>query len=131
MAPSDCLPWTEHSIPQQQRNSIMQARHLLAALAAGVSLFGASASFAGETDGCTTIANGIMHCWTPSQRTREAVKADLHNAQAAGQLRAVGELSGAPEGQAVPAQQAGVTRAEVRHDLALARSAHEVPHGDL
>ena len=109
----------------------MQARHLLAALATGVSLFGASAAFAGETDGCTTIANGIMHCWTPSQRTREAVKADLHNAQASGELHAVGELSGAPVSQAVPSQQPVVSRSEVKHDLALARAAHDVPHGDL
>jgi hypothetical protein len=109
----------------------MQARIILAALATGASLFGASASFAGETDGCTTIANGIQHCWTPSQRTREAVKADLHNAEAAGELRAVGELSGAPESQAIPSQQPVVSRAEVRRDLALARAAHDVPHGDL
>lgn len=111
----------------------MQARQLLAAAAAGAALLASGASYAGADDGCWTIANGIMRCSPHGARTREAVKAELRNAQAAGEMRSVGELSGAPVGATVPEPaEVALTRSQVRQDVAVARAHHELPHnGDL
>jgi hypothetical protein len=101
-------------------------RPLLAA-AIGLAALGSSMNTFAADKGCTTIALGIMRCDAHSDRTREAVIAETQNAQAAGQLKVVGELAGAPEGQPVPAVTVSKTRAQVKAELALARANHELP----
>ena len=82
------------------------------------------------SDGCTTNANDVMHCTARSERSRAAVVAELRNAQAAGGVR-VGELSDAPIGNMVPANAAvAMTRTEVRQQLSLARSSHQLAFGE-
>jgi len=111
----------------------MQARFLKLALAAAAVALTSTGSFAGS-DGCTTLAQGIVRCdATHFERTRESVKAELRTAQAAGQLQVVGELSGAPESQPVPSQEPrALTRAEVKEQVAIARRNHTLPRvGEL
>lgn len=92
----------------------------------------ASAAPADEgPDGCTTNVLDIMHCTARSERSRAAVVAELRNAQAAGELTVVGELSDARVASVVPANASvAKTRAAVRQELALARSSHQLPFGD-
>ena len=107
----------------------MQVRFIKLALAASTVLasFG---SFASPYDGCTTIAQGIQHCWSPSQVSRDEVKAELHQAEKAGDLKVVGELSGAPA--AVPLQPSTtLTRAQVREELRQAQREGDVQFGEL
>ena len=107
-------------------------RHLLAAAFGAAALFGSAGAFAAG-DGCRTIALGIMRCDTPtSERTRDAVVAETRNAQSAGQLKAVGELAGAPNGEPVPMPPVAMTRTQVRTELAQARTNHQLQFvGDL
>ena len=79
----------------------------------------------------TTNAVGTTHYSTTSGRSREAVRAELRNAQAAGELRGVGELADAPRMAVVPSAPEPVTRAQVRSELAQARAHHELRTGDL
>ena len=87
----------------------------------------------GPNEGCHTIAQGIMRCDATSERSREAVRAELRNVQAVGELKVVGELSDAPVGPiVVPSSGAVLTRAEVRNQVAIARARHELPrNGDV
>ena len=81
-------------------------------------------------DGCTTNVLDVMHCTAHSERSRAAVVAELRNAQAAGELT-VGELSDAPIRDTVPANAAvAMTRTEVRQQLSLARSSHQLAFGE-
>ena len=104
----------------------MQVRYLKLALAVSTSLASLGA-FASPYDGCTTIAQGIQHCWSPSQLARDEVKAELHGSQAAGELKVVGELSGAP---ASPEPVTTVTRAQVREELIEARRLGQLEFGE-
>ena len=107
----------------------MQARFVKLALFAATTLASLGA-YASPYDGCTTIAQGIIHCWSQSEVSRDEVKADLHEAQAAGDLKVVGELSGAPA--TAPAEPVTVvTRAQVREELREAQRAGDVQFGDL
>ncbi len=82
-------------------------------------------------DGCSVNVLDVMHCNARSERTREAVVAELRNARAAGELATVGELSDAQPGIVVPRTTAmAATRAQVRQALALAQAAHEMPFGE-
>ena len=82
------------------------------------------------TDGCTTNVTDVMRCTAHSERSRAAVVAELRNVQAAGDMT-VGELSDARIASVVPAPAAvAVTRAEVRQELALARSNHQLAFGE-
>lgn len=81
-------------------------------------------------DGCTTNVLDVMHCTAHSERSRAAVVAELRNAQAAGGVT-VGELSDAPIRNMVPANAAvAMTRTEVRQQLSLARSSHQLAFGE-
>ena len=107
----------------------MQTRYLKLALAAST-LLASFGTFASPDDGCTTIAQGVIHCWSPSLVSRDDVKDELKQAQKAGDLKVVGELSGAPA--AVPAQPITiVTRAQVRAELREAQREGQVEFGEL
>jgi len=109
----------------------MQTRHILTAAAIALS-FSAAGAFA--ADGCRTIANGVQRCdGGPSQgeRGRDAVVAELHNAESTGKMQRVGETAEAPVSDPVPAPQVAMTRAQVKQQLALARANHQLaPIGD-
>jgi hypothetical protein len=78
------------------------------------------------------IAQGIMRCDAHSERTREAVVTELRRAQAAGEMRRVGELADAPTSEAAPARPRSLARAEVKEELAQARANHQMPRvGEL
>lgn len=107
----------------------------------GIALKSASAFRVGSTtsavpggagsDGCTTNVLDIMRCPAQSDRTREAVVAELRNARAAGELASVGELSDATISAVVPSNAAvTMTRSEVKRQLALAQAAHQLQFGE-
>ncbi|MCK9686712.1 hypothetical protein [Scleromatobacter humisilvae] len=82
-------------------------------------------------DRCSTNVLDVMHCEARSERAREAVVAELRNAQASGQFDRVGELSDAQLSSVVaPRASIATTRAAVRQELALARSAHQLEFGE-
>ena len=60
----------------------MQTRHLVSAAAIAL-IFSASGAFAAD-DGCRTVANGVQKCDVPtgSERSRDAVVAEIHSARA-------------------------------------------------
>lgn len=92
---------------------------------------GSMAPAAAGLDGCTTNVLDVMRCPARSERSRAAVVAELRNAQAAGELTAVGELSDAQISSVVPANASvAKTRAAIRQELALARSAHLLQFGE-
>jgi hypothetical protein len=111
----------------------MHFRSLKLALSAAAVALTSVGSFA-ASDSCTTIALDIVRCDAAHfERTRESVKAELRNGQAAGEMRVVGELSGAPQGASVPAEAPrALTRAEIKEQLATARRNHTLPRvGEL
>src|SRR5262249_8330636 len=107
----------------------MQVRFIKLALAVSTTLASLGA-IASPYDGCATIANGVMHCWSPSQGSRDDVKSDLQQAQAAGALKAVGELSGAPVEKSYGPITI-VTRAQVREQLREAQRIGDVQFGEI
>jgi len=105
----------------------MQTSRILTAAAIALA-FSATGAFA--ADGCRTIANGVQRCdGGPSQgeRSRDAVVAELHNAEANGKMNRVGEMAEAPVSDPVPAPAVALTRAQVKQQLALARANHQMP----
>lgn len=68
-----------------------------------------------------------------SQRSREAVKAEVSNAKAQGQLKAVGETAVAPVSDPVPTAAADqpLTRAQVKAELRQWRASHKTAVGEL
>jgi len=109
----------------------MQVRFLKFALAAVATTFVSAGAFAGPYDGCTTIALGIQHCWSPSQVSRDEVKGDLQAARATGALRQVGELADASAAQREANAPSTLTRAQVRRELLDAERDGQMQFGDL
>jgi len=102
-----------------------QTRRLISTALAGAALILSAGAFAADA-GCYTVANGVQKCRAPSERTREAVKSELRNAQASGQLQRAGELTEAPVADPVP-QAVARSRSDVKAELAQARASHTLP----
>jgi hypothetical protein len=117
-------------LPNEDLMFILSSRYLLVAALSTAAAFYSSSTFA-DGDGCTTTVLDIMRCDAHSQRTREAVKAELHNAQARGEMKVVGELAGSLTSEPVPMQAPIVTRDEVKQEVARARGTHELHVGEL
>jgi hypothetical protein len=108
----------------------MQVRQLVATALVSVSVFGAASAMA--QDDSFTNSVGTTSYSAHSNRSREAVVAELRNAQAQGAWRGAGELSEAPVSAPVPAPPAVLTRAQVKADVAQARASHQLPRvGEL
>jgi hypothetical protein len=107
----------------------MQVRQIAAAALVSLSAFGAASAMAQDS---FTNALGTTSYSTHSERSREAVVAELRNAQARGTWRPTGEIGERAIAPAVPAPPAVLTRAQVRSDVAQARAAHQLPRvGEL
>jgi hypothetical protein len=109
----------------------MQVRSLSAIAAVAAALF-AGAVQAQEIDRSETLQarNLASQAGDVQQRSRVSVVAETRNLQAEGALKAVGEKADAPVVPAVPTVARGLTRAEVKADLAQWRSAHPLVVGE-
>jgi hypothetical protein len=108
----------------------MQARQVIAAALFAVTAVGAMAQ---EIDRSETLQAKSLASQQAAAagRTRESVRAETRNQQAAGQLQAVGERADAAVAPVVPeATVAGRSRADVKADLAQWRSTHKLVVGD-
>ena len=108
----------------------MQVRQVIAAALLAVTAVGAMAQ---EIDREETLQGKSLAAAqaAKSERTRASVVAELHNLQAAGQLKSVGERA---EDGAAPivtqTEAAGRTRADVKNELAQWRQTHKLVVGD-
>jgi len=105
----------------------MQVRSLFAAALLSVTAVAAMAQDIDPRDQHVAQSAGSL-------ASREAVRAEVRNLRAAGQLQGVGELEKAPvTGAAVEARvaQGPLTRAQVRAELAQWRASHAVRVGEL
>ena len=101
------------------------------ALATMATMVASAGAFASPYDGCQTIAQGIQRCWSPSQVSRDDVKAELKKSRNAGELKVVGELSGGPVARDEEPATA-VTRDEVRDEPRQAQREGQLQQvGDL
>jgi hypothetical protein len=120
-----------HSKPHRPRIIIMRLHSLKIAFATVATMVASAGAFASPYDGCQTIAQGIQRCWSPSQVSRDDVKAELKKSRNAGELQVVGELSGAPVARAEEPATA-LTRDEVRDELRQAQREGQLQQvGDL
>ena len=111
--------------------STLSSRLLLSAALGAATALCSPLSFAGS-DGCTTLALGIMRCDALARPEAVGVVAELRNAQERGEMKTVGELGATPESESVPMPAVSLTRAQVKQELALARANHELPRvGEL
>ena len=111
----------------------MQVRSLITVAAAALLSVAAVGASAQEIDRSETLAarNIAAQQRDAAARSRLAVVAEVRNLQSQHELQKVGELSGAPEVGPAPAVVArGLSRAEVRADLAQWRSAHPLVVGE-
>ena len=108
----------------------MQVRQVIAAALLAVTAVGAMSQ---EIDREETLQGKSLAAAqaAKSERTRASVVAELHNLQAAGQLKSVGERA---EDSAAPivtqTEVAGRTRADVKNELAQWRQTHKLVVGD-
>ncbi len=112
----------------------MQVRQILVASLLAITAVGAMSQ---EIDRSETLQAKSLAAQkaqaNPAQgRTRQSVVAETRNLEAAGQLK-VGELANAPVVDVVPSSTyaSGLTRADVRKDLAQWRQTHKLVVGDL
>jgi putative intracellular protease/amidase len=111
----------------------MQVRQVIAAALFVVTAVSASGAMAQEIDRAETLQAKSLASQQVSaaQRTRESVRAETRNLQAAGQLQAVGERADAIAVPAAPeATYAQRTRADVKAELAQWRSTHKLVVGE-
>jgi hypothetical protein len=107
----------------ERKKPIMQVRHLFAAALLAATAVSAMSQEIDRRDQQQSFT---------STRTSESVKAEVRNLQAQGALKTVGEKADAPVVATVPNRYAsGVTRAEVKADLAAWRATHAVRVGEL
>jgi len=110
----------------------MLVRQILTAALLAVTAVGAMSQ---EIDRSETLqARTLAASQVQAQgRSRESVKAETRNLQAQGQLPNIGEQSQAPVVGAVPdsTYASGLTRAQVKSDLAQWRTTHKLQIGDL
>ena len=112
------------------KKDIMQARQIIAATLLAVGAVGAMAQ---EIDRSETLqARNIAGAQAAtSQRSRESVRAETRNLQAQGKLGVAGENSAAPVADSAPdAAPVGLTRAQVKADLAQWRASHKMSFGE-
>ena len=108
----------------------MQVRQVIAAALLAVTAVGAMAQEIerNETLQARSLASAQAQA---GGRTRESVVAELHNLQAAGQLKGVGERAEESVVPVVtPTEYAGRTRADVKTDLAQWRQTHKLAVGE-
>ena len=112
----------------------MQARQLLAAALLAATAVGAFAQDLdrSETLQARSLAAQARQAAGASGRTRESVRAETRNLQAAGELQAVGERADAIALPVVPEATlaSSRTRAEVKAELAQWRATHKQLVGD-
>ena len=109
----------------------MQVRQVLAAALLAASAVGAMAQ---EIDFAETLQGKSLASQqaAAAQRTRESVRAETRNLQAAGQLKAVGERADATAVPVVPEVTVTQrTRADVKAELAQWRASHKLVVGEL
>jgi hypothetical protein len=107
----------------------MQVRTLAAATLVSLAALASTGAFAQDS---TSNVLGTTTYSTHSDRTREAVVAELRATQARGQWHPAGEVSEAPVAPAVLAPPAVLTRAQVKAEVAQARVQHQLPRaGEL
>jgi hypothetical protein len=110
----------------------MQVRQLFAAALLAVTAVGAMSQ---EIDRSETLAARSIASTqaAPAARTRESVRAETRNLQAQGQLKVVGERADAVAVPVVPnaAYASGITRGEVKAELAAWRATHQLRVGEL
>lgn len=119
--------------PQVEKGNIMQVRSLFAVAAAALLSVAALGASAQEIDRSETLAaRNLASQRDAASRSRVAVLAEVRNLQAQHQLQVVGERAEAPEvgAAAAPVVARGLTRAEVKADLAQWRSAHPQAVGE-
>jgi uncharacterized protein involved in exopolysaccharide biosynthesis len=108
----------------------MQVRQIVAAALLAASAIGAMAQ---EIDRSETLQakNLAAQQEAAASRSSESVRAETRNLQAAGQLSTVGERADAPVVPAAPAAPAvGLTRAQVKAELAQWRLTHKQEFGE-
>jgi len=109
----------------------MQVRQVIAAALLAAAAVGAMAQEIDPSDNLQGRSLAATQA-NESQRTREAVVAETHNLQAAGQLRPVGERTDASAIVLVPqSPHAGRTHADVKAELAQWRQTHKLVVGEL